>query len=103
MWNTVYISLSPILTSGDRRHIMEQHLQSEETESASPEVVVANTNPDLQQEQSILPEQLEQTESMEVLLASLKRQSRRHAWFGGIATLLVLLLGFSVAMGIVIY
>jgi hypothetical protein len=40
---------------------------------------------------------------MELLLTKLKRQSRRHAWFGGIAAVLGLLLGGIVVLSIIMY
>jgi hypothetical protein len=83
---------------------MQKSFQQEEQNAPSLTAVsTQDSATDTLQDRQVEAEQQAQTEPMEALLVTLKRLSRRHAWFGGIATLLGLLFGFFVLMGVLIY
>lgn len=82
---------------------MRQKLQQEEEQRTAVTASSLSIEPVALEKEAVQREAGEQTLPMEVLLARLKGQSRRHAWFGGIAAILGLLLGGIVALSLIMY
>ena len=82
---------------------MRQHLQHEE--STTPVLSQIGETKAVSAPQANLIQQDSQAEALSVdaLLATVKKQARRHAWLGGIAMTLAGLFGFVIAMSILIF